>query len=208
MIFIDISWIITNEITEYKNKKSIKIIQEAEYDPNGVREKLLTFNSHTGTHIDAPAHFTKDGKTLDKLALNKFYGPCKVLDLTHINEKITSKDLESFDIKENDIIILKTKNSELNEIGDFVSNYVYLEKTGAKLLADKKIKTFGFDYLGIESNQPEHETHKYLLEANIPIIEGLRLKNVVPDSYILSCFPIFIKDADGAPARAILIKGN
>lgn len=206
MIFIDISWIITNEITEYKNKKSVKITQLAKYDLNGVREKLITFNSHTGTHIDAPAHFTRNGKTLDKLALDKFYGPCKVLDLTHINEKITSKDLEKFDIQENDIIILKTKNSSLKEQGNFVSDYIYLEKTGARFLADKKIKTFGFDYLGIERNQPGHETHKYLLNANIPIIEGLRLKNVKAGKYILSCFPIFIKNSDGAPARAILIE--
>ncbi len=206
MIFIDISWLITNEITEYKNKKTVQITQVSKYNPNGVREKLLTFNSHTGTHIDAPAHFTENGKTLDKLPLDKFYGPCKILNLTHITEKITAQDLENVDIQENDIILLKTKNSNLNETGNFAFDYVYLEKSGAKYLADKKIKTFGFDYLGIERNQPEHETHKYLLEANIPIIEGLRLKNVVPGEYILSCFPIFIKDADGAPARAILIK--
>ena len=206
MKIIDISWLISENITEYKNKKSIKLIQQAEYESNGVREKLITFNSHTGTHIDAPAHFTKDGKTLDKLNLDKFYGPCKVLDLTHIQEKITKQDLENFNIQPSDIIILKTKNSELPETGDFVSNYVYLEKTGAKLLADKKIKTFGFDYLGIENNQPEHETHKYLLEAEIPIIEGLRLKNVKPGQYILSCFPILIENADGAPARAVLIQ--
>ncbi len=206
MKIIDISWQISENITEYKNKKSIKLIQQAEYEKNGVREKLITFNSHTGTHIDAPSHFTKNGKTLDKLNLDKFYGPCKVLDLTHIKDKITSQDLENFNIQQNDIIILKTKNSELPETGNFVSNYIYLEKTGAKFLADKKIKTFGFDYLGIESNQPNHETHKYLLETEIPIIEGLRLKNVEPGEYILSCLPIFIKDADGAPARAILIQ--
>lgn len=206
MKIIDISWLISENITEYKNKKSIKLIQQAKFETNGVREKLITFNSHTGTHIDAPAHFTKNGKTLDKLNLNKFYGQCKVLDLTHIENKITSQDLENLNIKQNDIIILKTKNSELPKTGDFVSNYIYLEKTGAKFLADKKIKTFGFDYLGIESNQPNHETHKYLLEAEIPIIEGLRLKNVEPGEYILSCLPIFIKNADGAPARAILIQ--
>lgn len=206
MKIIDISWLISENITEYKNKNSIKLIQQANYKENGVREKLITFNSHTGTHIDAPAHFTENGKTLDQVDLNKFYGPCKVLDLTHIQEKITSQDLENFDIKENDIIILKTKNSELPETGAFVNNYVYLEKTGAKYLADKKIKTFGFDYLGIESNQPGHETHKYLLKTGIPIIEGLRLKNVEAGEYILSCLPILIKNSDGAPARAILIK--
>lgn len=206
MKIIDISWLITNDIAEYKNKKTIKITQTSEYDSNGVREKLLTFNSHTGTHIDAPAHFTKNGKTLDQLPLDKFYGPCKILDLTHINDKIMEKDLEKFEIKENDIIILKTKNSNAPENGEFIYDYVYLEKTGAKFLADKKIKTFGFDYLGIESNQPNHETHKYLLENEIPIIEGLRLKNINAGEYILSCLPIFIKNADGAPARAVLIK--
>lgn len=205
-MFIDISWPISNEITEYKNKISVKIKQIAEYDSNGVREKLLTFNSHTGTHIDAPAHFTKNGKTLDELSLDKFYGFCKVLDLTYIKVKITEKDLADKDINEGDIILLKTKNSQLGETENFVSDYIYLEKSGAKFLADKKIKTFGFDYLGIESNQPGHETHKYLLESEIPIIEGLRLKNIESGKYILSCFPILIKNSDGAPARAILIK--
>jgi arylformamidase len=204
-MFIDVSWSISNEITEYKNKKSVHIEQTAQYDLDGVREKLLTFNSHTGTHIDAPSHFTKDGKNLDKLSLDKFYGPCKVLDFTYLDDRITEKDLIDKDINEGDIIILKTKNSQLNETGDFVLDYVYLEKSGAKFLADKKIKTFGFDYLGIESNQPDHETHKYLLESEIPIIEGLRLKNVEPGEYILSCFPILIENSDGAPARAILI---
>ncbi|MFH1461517.1 MAG: cyclase family protein [bacterium] len=206
MNFIDISWPITNDIAEYKNKKTIKISQTSEFDSNGVREKLITFNNHTGTHIDAPSHFTKNGKNLDQLPLDKFYGPCKVLDLTHIIEKITSKDLENFNIEKNDIIILKTNNSNLPSEGNFIYDYVYLEKTGAKFLADKKIKTFGFDYLGIESNQPNHETHKYLLENEIPIIEGLRLKDIEPGQYTLSCFPIFIKNTDGGPARAILIK--
>ncbi|MBD3272823.1 cyclase family protein [Candidatus Dependentiae bacterium] len=206
MNLIDISWPISENITEYKNKKSIKIIQTSKYKKDGVREKLITFNSHTGTHIDAPSHFTENGKTLDQLTLNKFYGLCKIFDLTNVKEKITSKNLENLDIQKNDIVILKTTNSNLQEEGDFVSDYVYLEKSGAKYLADKKIKTFGFDYLGIESNQPNHETHKYLLENEIPIIEGLRLKNVKQGKYILSCFPIYINNADGAPARAILIE--
>ena len=205
MEIIDISWPITQNITEYKNKKYINIVQTSDFKHDKVREKLITMHSHTGTHIDAPSHFLHHGKSLDQLDLNKFYGPCKVFDVSDIKEKITDKDLQKFDIQENDIIILKTKNSNLHETGNFVADFVYLDASGAKYLVDKKIKTFGFDYLGIERNQPEHNTHLYLLENEIPIIEGLRLKDVIEDEYILSCFPVLLKEADGAPARAILI---
>ncbi|KKP24250.1 MAG: Arylformamidase [candidate division TM6 bacterium GW2011_GWF2_28_16] len=205
MEIIDISWPISNAITEYKNKKYINITQIAEFKHDKVREKVITMHSHTGTHIDAPAHFLHHGKFIDQLDLNKFYGPCKVFDLSNIKEKITDKDLEKFDIKENDIIILKTKNSHLHETGSFAADHVYLDASGAKYLVNKKIKTFGFDYLGIERNQPNHDTHMFLLENEIPIIEGLRLKDVIEDEYILACFPILIKEADGAPARAVLI---
>ncbi|MBU4269652.1 cyclase family protein [Candidatus Dependentiae bacterium] len=205
MEIIDISWPITQSITEYKNKKYINIVQASDFKHDKVREKLITIHSHTGTHIDAPSHFLHHGKSLDQLDLSKFYGPCKVFDLSDIKEKITDKDLEKFNINENDIILLKTKNSVLHENINFTENFVYLDKSGAQYLANKKIKTFGFDYLGIERNQPEHNTHLFLLEAEIPIIEGLRLKDVIEDEYILCCFPILIKEADGAPARAILI---
>ena len=206
MKIIDISWPISENTTEYKDRKTIKLNPINEYSKDGVSETLITMHSHTGTHIDAPEHFLGNKVTIDQIDLKRLIGQCKVLDLTKIEDKITNADLEKFDIQPNDIILLKTKNSNLNATEKFDSNFVYLEKSGAKFLADKKIKCVGIDYLGIERNQPNHETHKILLENNMLIIEGLRLKEANDYQYMFYCLPILMENLDAAPARAILIE--
>jgi arylformamidase len=100
-------------------------------------------------------------------------------------------------------VLLKTRNSfeDLLE-GDFV----YLDGSGAQYLKELGIVGAGTDALGIERAQPEHETHKTLLEAGIIILEGLRLADVPVGEYLLISAPVKIA-AEGAPARAMLIEG-
>jgi len=206
MQIIDISWPISISMTEYKNRDSVKILPVKEFEKDQVREKLITIHSHTGTHIDAPSHFLEKGKTANQIDLNKLIGKCKVLDFSNVEEKITKQDLEKHEINKDNIILLKTKNSELSPTEKFNTNFVYLDKNGAEYLAQKGIKSVGIDYLGIERHQPEHETHKTLLENEIIVIEGLRLKNVTAGNYAFYCLPLPLPNFDAALARAILIK--
>ena len=74
------------------------------------------------------------------------------------------------------------------------------------LLVKKKIKTVGVDYLGIERNQPKHETHTLILGNEIAIIEGLRLEEATEGDYILYCLPLAVKGLEAAPVRAVLEK--
>ena len=208
MQIIDISWPITENTTEYKDKKTVKFTQTKNFPQDNSRDSIITLGSHTGTHIDAPSHFLEKGETTDKIDLATLIGDCRVLDLTHVEEKITKQDLEKFEIQKDDIILLKTKNSSISPTEKFNTNFVYLEKSGAKFLADKKIKCVGIDYLGIERSQPEHETHKILMENNIPIIEGLRLEKAKEKTYFFCCLPIFVKNLEASPSRAILIENN
>jgi arylformamidase len=208
MRIIDISWPIVEGMTEYKDKKSLNLRQTKNFETDGFRETLICFNSHTGTHIDSPAHFLKDGKTLDKIALDKLVGECQVLDFSDIDEKITKDDLEKYDIQSGDIIILKTKNSELSKIGPFNSKFVGLSPCAADYLVSKNIKSVGIDYLGIECGQPKHEVHQKLLENEILIIEGLRLAKVEAGKYFLCCLPLKFIGLDGSVARAILLEKN
>ena len=127
-----------------------------------------------------------------------------MLDLTHITTKITKQDLEKCEIIEGDRLLLKTKNSNSLPEENFLYEFVYLDATGARYLSNIGIKCIGIDYLGIERNQPDHETHKELLRSGIPIIEGLRLGHVNPGKYNLYCLPIKVTGCEAAPARAIL----
>ena len=201
-MIIDISREIKEDMTIYKNNEENKpkITKVTSVETDGSNSTKINLYSHTGTHIDVPYHVFETGKKVNDISLDKFYGKCKVFDLTNVEEKIIKEDLEKLDIKEGDIILFKTKNSFKEEL-----NFVYLDKTAAEYLVSKKIKTVGIDSLGIERDQPEHETHKFFLKAEIPIIEGLNLKEAEEGEYILCCFPLKI-NIDGSPARAILIK--
>ena len=206
MKIIDISWPITSDITTYKNKSDVQIIQTHSWETSVKRESQLICGMHTGTHIDAPAHFLKSGLTVDQLDLNSVIGPTQVLELSFVTNKITKQDLVNFNITAGAIILLKTSNSNLAANSLFEPNFVYLDSSGAEYLASKKIKAVGIDYLGIERNQPEHDTHKILFSAGIIIIEGLRLAHVTAGNYELICLPLNIIGQEASLARAILIK--
>jgi len=164
----------------------------------------LHLDAHTGTHVDAPFHFLQNGKRIDRVSVEKFLGECVVIDLTDIkNHGIEKIDLIKAKIRKDDIVILKTSN-EYKKTFDF--NFVYLAESGAKFLASKNIKGVGINALGIERSQPSYNTHKSLLSKDIIIFEGLELSKIKPGRYFFIGLPLKVKDADGAPMRAVLVK--
>jgi arylformamidase len=205
---IDISWPIHPTMTAYKNKQTVVFTPTKTFEQDKARESLVTMSTHTGTHVDAPSHFTHQGITVDSLELNSLVGPCQIIDLSHCDEKITAADLEKQSINQGDRILLKTKNSTNEAAAPFNQNFVYLAADAARYLTSKKIMTVGIDYLGIERAQPNHETHQVLFENNITIIEGLRLEHVQAGTYFLCCLPLKLQGLDAAPARAILLGTN
>lgn len=206
MQIIDISWPISNQMTTYKNKQDVLISATRTWESHHSRESILSCGIHTGTHVDAPSHFLEQGKTIDQINLNQLIGVCQVFDLTHIPDRITALDLQQLDFTNCQRALFKTKNSLEPAIGLFNPHFVYLDQSAASYLATKKLLAVGVDGLGIERNQPQHETHKILFEQDILIIEGLRLGHVTPGFYELICLPLALVGTDGALARAILIK--
>lgn len=204
MKIYDLSPEISGEMIVYKNKveKEPRLIPTRTLK-DGANESRLEIESHTGSHADAPFHFIENGKTIEKISLDKFMGKCIVLDLTKVRDSIKKTDLSKFKIQKNDIVLLKTKNKPEKE---FNQDFVYLEKTGAEYLASKKIKAVGIDSLGIERSQPGHETHKILLGKGIVIFEGLDLSKVKPGKYFFHGLPLKIRKGDASPIRAVLVK--
>ncbi|UNE35128.1 cyclase family protein [Vermiphilus pyriformis] len=204
-MILDISWPLTSGMTGYKNKKTFESTPIKLWDQDHVREAQFTCTTHTGTHVDMPAHFLQDGYTAEQAPLDRLIGTCRVIDMTHVTECISAEDLYQYDIKEGQRILFKTSNSNRSYDQEFDYNFVYVAHTAASYLVEKKVVCVGIDYLGIERNQPGHPTHKTLLDAGIIIIEGLRLHNVLSGTYTLLCLPLLLQGLDGAPARAVLM---
>lgn len=206
MRVIDISMTIRGDMPVYHDAPAKRPVHTVERSmpPDSVNESALSLNLHTGTHLDSPFHMIRDGWPTEFLPLERLIAACRVLDLTHAEGKITREDLRGLDIRPGEFLLLKTSNSEHET---WREDFVYLEKSGAEYLASRRVSGVGIDSLGIERAQSAHETHIALLENEIIILEGLRLRHVEAGRYLLIALPVKIAGADGAPARAVLVEG-
>jgi arylformamidase len=166
----------------------------------------LALGTHTGTHVDAPAHAEKGAAGVDELPLEAFVGPCRVLDMTQVEEGISVADLEAAEIGEGERILVKTRNSSRG-YDEFYENFIYLDGDAAEYLASKDIRLFGTDYLSIKKKgSMDNRPHTALLSKMIPIVEGLDLSKVEPGKYTFVALPLKLVDLDGSPVRAILMR--
>ncbi len=169
----------------------------------------VSLGSHTGTHIDPPAHFIPGGKTIDQLDLRVLVGPARVVDLTRVERAITARDLARARIPRRAVrVLFKTRNSELWARAGFQRDFVACAPDAAEWLVARGVKLVGIDYLSAELfDAREPRAHRVLLGAGVVIVEGLDLRGIVPGNYSLACLPLKIQNGDGAPARAVLWRG-
>jgi arylformamidase len=165
----------------------------------------LSMGVHTGTHMDAPLHFIKDGKSIDTLPFEATVGSARVLAISD-PQAVKVAELEPYAIQPGERILFKTSNSTRAwQSATFVEDFVYISHEAAQYLAEKRVQTVGVDYLSVGGYRIDGpETHRALLGASIWVIEGLNLSTVQTGTYELLCLPLKMMGAEGAPARAIL----
>ncbi len=120
-----------------------------------------------------------------------------------MEEEIHRQDFEGFQINSGDIVLLKTRNSTLGYV-KFLENYVHLKMDAAEYLVNAGVKTLGFDYLSIKKLEGDDEVLEILLN-NMTVFEGLNLSGIHEGEYTFLGLPLLM-DAEGAPARVILVK--
>lgn len=170
---------------------------------------VLQMSAHTGTHIDAPRHFIKDGTAIEKLDLELFLGIVLVVQVPTSCNLIRKDTLLELGItKWPERVLFRTRNSDLRIFEDdkFHEDFVALSHDGAKYLVEQGVKLIGIDYLSIAPFENPNETHVELLINETIVLEGLNLTNIEPGKYELIALPILLKGADGAPARILLIE--
>lgn len=203
MKFYDITLPIKEGMVVYPGNPEPSIKRYSSIPENRTNESLLTLGSHTGTHVDSRMHVQDGAPGADSLPLDSLYGACRVLDLTSVEAEIHREDLEGFDIKKGEIILLKTKNS-LRGYDEFRSDFVHVKLDAAEFLVEVGVKTLGFDYFSIKKRGGDPEVHEALINS-MTLFEGLNLKDVPEGEYTFIGLPLRI-NSDGAPARVLLIE--
>lgn len=206
----DVSVPISNELPTWPGDPSVQLTvwrSLSSGDPANVSN--LNFGAHTGTHVDAPAHFIEGAPMVEKLPLDVLIGEAQVVevpdDLHGINEEFVIANCPR-DITR---VLFKTRNSAFwtESEPEFHTDFTYLELNAAQRLVEQGIKLVGIDYLSIEKyDSQNHETHLALLSYGVVIVEGLNLAEVPAGRYELICLPLRLRSAkgDGAPARVVL----
>ena len=158
---------------------------------------LTAFNmcAHNGTHIDAPFHFIKDGKTVDEICLEAFVGMAYVAE----HHGIVTGDAAATIIEK-----AKKQNAEATK-RILIKGDVEVSLEAAKVFADSDILLLGNEPQTIGPQNAPMAVHLVLLGANVILLEGIRLAAVSEGVYFLNAVPLNLSGADGSPCRAVLI---
>lgn len=208
MKVIDFTHTIAEDMPVYPGTEGPKLMPANTYEKDGFKETLMTMFSHTGTHMDPPAHLFADRTTLDNMPVSQFVGKGLVIDCTDLKEgeRITMNrlDLEKVDLA--DFLLFRLGWDKKWGTDAYFGNYPYITEDVAQYLIDSGKKGVGLDVIGIDPIPDEYLTiHRQLFEhAEIVVIENLKnLEAAGNDLFLFCALPMKYKNSDGAPIRAI-----
>lgn len=205
-MLIDMTHTITPDIPVYPGAPAPGLSPACTLTKDGFRETALTLSSHTGTHMDAPAHLLREGRTLDQMPMSQFSGRATVLDVSGEGPVITEEFLQS--------------NYDSIYCADYILFYTgwenrwgteaFLEDTfpvpgeaAARYLISRGLKGVGTDAISIDRLGNALPIHNILLKDSVLILENLCLKKVRGrKDFLFFALPMKFENADGAPVRA------
>ena len=167
----------------------------------------LELGVHTGTHVDAPKHFIPGAAGVETLPLDALIGPAWVVDVTGHGRDLDAAAIGALDIPDRtERVLFTTGNARLWDLDGYSPDFVGLLPDASQALVRRGVRLVGIDYLSIAPAADPRPTHLVLLRAGVVILEGLDLRGIEPGPYELRCLPLLLAGADGAPARAVLVR--
>ena len=154
----------------------------------------ISMCAHNGTHVDAPFHFYRDGKTIDQMPLSSFVGPAFV---TWESGDLSGDDAER---------ILRRAEEAGAPQRILIAGKAVVTEEAAKVFAAYGILLVGNESQTVGPEDAPMAVHHILLGSEIVLLEGIRLEGVPEGKYFLCAAPLNLGGCDGAPCRAILIK--
>ena len=212
MKIIDLTHTITENMPVYPGTERPSLKPTNTYEVDGFKETLISMFSHTGTHIDPPAHIIRDGKTLDSFDASSFVGKALVINCMDIQdgEEIKMEHIAPYKetLKKVDFLLFNTGWDKKWGKDDYFGNYPCISDEVLDFIIDGEYKGIGFDVIGLDPIGDASLTRHNKLFKLKQIINIENLKNLDKcgkETFTFICLPIKINNSDGAPARAIAI---
>ena len=227
MEVIDLTHTIHDDIQIYPGDPIPSISRGLTHDKDYCHVDLLKLGSHTGTHIDAPYHFLKNGQRIDEIPVERFVGDGVLIDVFAKSDRelIEPAEVECYEdeITQGDFVIFRTGRDRYFGTPKYYL-HPYLSAEGARFLVKMGVSLVGIDALSIDptyygstdsdpsaKDLPDAEEYGYpvhdiLLGNDILIVENLcNLDKIKQVKGVYSFLPLKLKDSDGSPIRAVFI---
>jgi len=210
MKVIDLTQIIEPSMPVYPGTEPPVFEEANTYEKNGFKETKITMFTHTGTHIDPPAHIFPGRTTLDAFPASQFIGKALVIDCRELKdgEPITMKLIKKYDNKpcEAEFLLFCLGWDKRWGTDGYFGDFPCIDDEVLTYIMNGSYKGIGFDVISVDPMYGDClERHKKLFKnKDIINIENLcNLDQCGNDLFMFSCFPLKIKNCDGAPARAV-----
>jgi kynurenine formamidase len=199
---IDLTHTFTSDMPVFPGDPPAHLKQTVFIEKDGNNDHTLTTAMHVGTHMDAPLHMLADGKTIDALELEQFFGNGILIDARGKKE-ISADLLEGLSIKEDSIILIFTGFGDKFREENYFINYPEITEDFVQKMIALKVKMVGMDISSPEHNPP-WKIHKQLLSNNILILENLtNLEQLLDvENFEMIALPAKLK-SDASPVRVI-----
>ena len=208
LLVIDLSHTIEPGMPVYPGDEPPELTTLFRVESSGFYERRLVLGSHTGTHMDAPAHMIAGGATLDHLPADKFTGPGLVLDVRGFaGQTVPLEFVQEQDLSGAEFVLLRSDWDARWGDESYFHDYPTLSPQAAAFLAGQGLKGIGVDVIGVDpTHPPAMDVHLALLNQGMIIVENLCGLGRIPNRGFNFCaLPLKLKDADGSPLRAVAI---
>ncbi len=210
MTVIDLSHPVFPGMPVYPGDEPTAFTPTATIERDGYAGRRIAFDTHAGTHVDAPAHLIPGGATLDRMPLSAFVGPAVVIDLSdRAAGEVLPGELEPFRsrLQRADFVLFRTGWSRFWGAPGYDAGYPVLSAGAAARLAAFRLKGIGVDAPSADApGSRDLPVHRLLLGRGLVIVENLANLEALPAGpFTFLCLPLPLADAEGAPARAAAI---